>query len=520
MSETGLVKSANLCASPDRRQPQAGLGGEVGVTCLGNVEGFVEVFMYKFAVSSSHIPQSRQASYCSARLRRSWSSVVTKPCPGSPERRPVRGARCAVPGARCPVPFRSASRKMRPVPRCDPRWLCLLLPLLLLLLTVCGNGIGHGGVQGDTGEGVPGSPSGLPGEHAEQHCEGQNCSTKCLPCNDHEFTEYPNDFLKCLRCRVCREDQVEISPCQATRDTQCACRSGTFCSPDHPCEMCQKCRPRCPKGEVELAPCMPHSDRRCGPPTDNVLLAVGLVVLVLLLLLGLFVLWRCCCRRSSGDGRDLSSKSCSTLDYLVQQLRRVRGGDLGTRDNDQNERRDKLLPGAPGPGTASLPGPQVHQWYPLAKLCCFSLCLHQAQGLGALFVLGLPGCFRLLSFQVMVPRTSAIHRRNLVPVPGSDPVKVLRRSFDLFAEVVPLKDWRRYGRALDLLDNDIDLAEQNNKYSRECFVQILTTWHNKQGLNASVNTLLDTLHQISLGGIADSISTSLVQQGLFQHEGS
>ncbi|XP_068012610.1 tumor necrosis factor receptor superfamily member 10B isoform X2 [Melanerpes formicivorus] len=385
---------------------------------------------------------------------------------------------------------------MRPVPRCDPRWLCLLLPLpLLLLLTQVSLGAAAAAALKRRDKSDPLEParhtdhySGTcpAGEHAEQHCEGQNCSTTCLPCNDNEFTEYPNDFLKCLRCRVCREDQVEISPCQATRDTQCACRSGTFCSPDHPCEMCQKCRPRCPKGEVELAPCLPHSDRRCGPPTgtfsdssNNVLLAVGVVVLVLLLLLVLFILWRCCCRRSSGDGRDLSSKSCSTLDYLVQQLGRARRGDLGTRDNDQNERRDKLLPGAPGLGTASLPGPEV-----------------------------------------MVPRTSAIPRRNLVPVPGSDPVKVLRRSFDLFAEVVPLKDWRRYGRALDLPDNDIDLAEQNNKYTRECFVQILTTWHHKQGLNASVNTLLDTLHQISLGGIADSISTSLVQQGLFQHEGS
>lgn len=39
-------------------------------------------------------------------------------------------------------------------------------------------------------------------------------------------------------------DQVELSPCSATRNTQCACRNGTFCSPDHPCEMCQKCRSR------------------------------------------------------------------------------------------------------------------------------------------------------------------------------------------------------------------------------------------------------------------------------------
>ncbi|NXP79666.1 TR10B factor, partial [Ramphastos sulfuratus] len=306
---------------------------------------------------------------------------------------------------------------------------------------------------------------------------------KCLPCNESEFTEYPNDFSKCLRCQVCREDQVQLSPCQATRNTQCACRNGTFCSPDHPCEMCQKCRPRCPSGEVELAACTPHSDRRCGPPTttssssSNQFLIIGGVVLFVLFLLLLFLLWRCCCQ-SSGE--------------------------------------------------------------------------HQN------------GHCRTLSFQVRVPRTATIQRSILVPAEGHDPVKgkglgavlggwegtnlqdegffgqspfrpsspcptlsfplplplALRCSFDIFADMVPVKGWKRYGRALDLLENDIDLAEMNDKWSRETFFQMLNTWHNKKGMNASVNTLLATLHQISLGGIAEEISSKLVQEGLFQYEES
>lgn len=96
----------------------------------------------------------------------------------------------------------------------------------------------------------------------------------------------------------------------------------------------------------------------------------------------------------------------------------------------------------------------------------------------------------------------------------------LRRSFDIFAEVVPVAHWKRYGRALDLLENDIDLAEKNDKYSREWFFQMLNTWHNKEGMGASVNTLLDTLHQLSLGGVARDISDRLIKQGLYQHEAS
>uniref|UniRef100_A0A663ECV3 TNF receptor superfamily member 10b n=1 Tax=Aquila chrysaetos chrysaetos TaxID=223781 RepID=A0A663ECV3_AQUCH len=285
-------------------------------------------------------------------------------------------------------------------------------------------------------------------------CKKQNASSKCLPCKENEYIEYPNDFPKCLGCRTCREDQVELSPCQAVRDTQCACKNGTFCSPDHPCEMCQKCRPRCPKGEVELAPCTPHSDRQCGPPTgtfsgssNNLIMTILLVVIGIMLVLVL-ILWRC-----SLPSRDHSTRLvCAFLppqDYLLRQLTRYRRGGLGTQDNIRNERfsRDQLLPRAPGLVTPTF-------W---AKCILTQLC-------------------------VLYP------------------------------------DWKRFGRALDLLENDIALAEMNDKYSLEPFFQMLNMWQNRQGMNASVNTLLETLHQINLGGIAEDISSKLVQQGSFQYE--
>lgn len=46
-----------------------------------------------------------------------------------------------------------------------------------------------------------------------------NDSIQCLPCKKDEYTKYPNDFPKCLGCRTCREDQVEVSPCIPTRNT-------------------------------------------------------------------------------------------------------------------------------------------------------------------------------------------------------------------------------------------------------------------------------------------------------------
>ncbi|KAF1442990.1 Tumor necrosis factor receptor superfamily member 10B, partial [Pygoscelis papua] len=318
----------------------------------------------------------------------------------------------------------------------------------------------------------------------------QNGSSKCLPCKEDEYIEYPNDFTKCLGCRTCREDQVELSPCRAVSDTKCACRNGTFCSPDHPCEMCQKCRPRCPENEVELAPCTPHSDRQCGPPTSTfssssnkllMFIMVPVAVVVVLALL-VFCLWKryCCC--SPGEHR----------------LRGI-------------------------PGALALAGGSAWVWAGWEEVPAWEKRDHSAvfifQETGETWA-GSPATWTF-SFQVMVPRTSYPNvkpRRNLVPVQGKGPVTLLRRSFDIFARDVPCKDWKRFGRALDLLENDIALAEMNDKYSLEPFFQMLNTWQNREGMNASVNTLLETLHQINLGGIAEDISSKLVQQGSFQYE--
>ncbi|NXE08551.1 TR10B factor, partial [Lophotis ruficrista] len=320
------------------------------------------------------------------------------------------------------------------------------------------------------------------GTYVAGHCEEQNDSRKCLPCRENEFIAYPNDFSRCFSCQTCREDQVELSPCRATSDTQCACRNGTFCSPDHPCEMCQKCRPRCPKDEVELAPCTPHSDRQCGPPTDtfsssfSTLIVILVVVSLILLVVFLVLVKCCCCRRSPGEHR-------------------AQGGPPIA---------------CPGRGVGS-----VWVWAGWEEVPAWGKRDHSA-------VLGPAGGREGMSLQDGLSRQNPFYPA-VCALPCflsffPSPSPVLRRSFDIFAQEVPFKDWKRYGRALELLENDIALAEMNDRYSLEPFFQMLNTWQNRQGMNASVNTLLETLHQINLGGVAEDISCKLVQQGFFQYE--
>ncbi|NXF31084.1 TR10B factor, partial [Nyctibius bracteatus] len=305
----------------------------------------------------------------------------------------------------------------------------------------------------------------------------QNDSSKCLPCKEDEYIEYPNDFPKCLGCRTCREDQVELSSCRAISDTRCACRNGTFCSPDHPCEMCQKCRPRCSKDEVELAPCTPDSDRQCRPATGTFSDSSGNWPTV--------SAWRWQGVSCAGSGfRTAKSARCSWLPRVLCRF-----------SADAEQTHSSSLPGQdPGGSSPLLVGAVIPK-------------------------LGNDGCPGV-GVGISCPQ-QLLERGRGSPAPplmGPGDSIFLRRSFDIFARDVPCKDWKRYGRALDLLENDITLAEMNDKYSLEPFFQMLNTWQNRQGMNASVNTLLETLHEINLGGIAEDISSKLVQQGSFQYE--
>ncbi|NP_989446.2 tumor necrosis factor receptor superfamily member 10B precursor [Gallus gallus] len=313
-----------------------------------------------------------------------------------------------------------------------------------------------------------------------------NDSIQCLPCKKDEYTEYPNDFPKCLGCRTCREDQVEVSPCIPTRNTQCACKNGTFCLPDHPCEMCQKCQTECPKGQVRLAPCTQHSDLLCGPPLEissssSTLWIIITFTVLLAVILGLvLVFWKRCSSRHHGAGDDgeLSWKPSAVVNRLLQRL--------GIQDNRCNE--------------------QIYQNQQQQEL------LFTAQGSEVPHGVEMEGTER------RTPDPKVETQRKLVPVLGENPIALLHRSFNTFVDYVPFPEWKRFGRALDLQENDLYLAEQHDRVSCEPFYQMLNTWLNQQGSKASVNTLLETLPRIGLSGVADIIASELISKGYFQYE--
>ncbi|KAM4883526.1 tumor necrosis factor receptor superfamily member 10A-like isoform 3-T6 [Sylvia borin] len=269
-------------------------------------------------------------------------------------------------------------------------------------------------------------------------------------------------------CQKCPPDQVEQSPCQPIRNTLCACRNGTFCPPEHPCEMCQKCQPRCPEGQMVQKPCRPDSDLQCAPATDTTVplyirVIIGTTACVVVFGI-VFLLWKYRCS-SPGDGRPSNRRHYEMVTSMFRKLwyRNVSTGaeDNATNNNLQNQQRELEPP-------------------------------------------------------LVVPSSgSRSRRKKLVPAPGKDPTQVLQDTFYLLAEKIPRDDWKKFGRKLHLEENDIVMVT-----SSDAFYDMLYKWLSREGSKASLNTLLEALDELHLGGVAEKIFSMVLQNGTYQIETS
>nr|XP_020635999.1 tumor necrosis factor receptor superfamily member 10A-like isoform X2 [Pogona vitticeps] len=112
----------------------------------------------------------------------------------------------------------------------------------------------------------------------------------------------------------------------------------------------------------------------------------------------------------------------------------------------------------------------------------------------------------------------AKREKTLIPANGRNPTVALRQSFETFIRQVPLKEWRRYMRALDLTDNEITRSERSEDDLYEQQFQMLQTWLDKGGKEADLNALLAKLRSTNLRGVEREIREALISQGLYTYE--
>ncbi|KAH0623144.1 hypothetical protein JD844_031142 [Phrynosoma platyrhinos] len=298
------------------------------------------------------------------------------------------------------------------------------------------------------------------GFRVKDHCTS-DAGTTCHRCDNDTFSKHLNALKVCFPCRTCRQfDEVELQPCTSTSDTLCICKNGTFCLPHHPCETCHKCRLRCPEGQQMVKPCTSTSDIQCAPyvtsPTPPTVIANP---------------------RGSAAGMWRFLPSLKN----IQCFQRNCGGRQGEEaDNTWNTRVDP----------ESLPSSES--------------CTHRTSNMSEMMLLSTATLPEEVTIIIIIIIIINHH--------------TLRMSFDTFIKEVPVKEWRRYMRALGLTENEIARAERSDKDSEEQQFQMLQTWLDRSGKEASVNTLLKTLCKIELRGVEEKMRACLIFHGLYYEE--
>ncbi|XP_067396732.1 tumor necrosis factor receptor superfamily member 10B-like isoform X4 [Emydura macquarii macquarii] len=93
------------------------------------------------------------------------------------------------------------------------------------------------------------------GTYVAKHCKVPHTEGICSRCTDgKDYTAHANGLDECIRCKLCKDDQITVSICTSTSDTECQCKPGYFC-PTQGCEMCYRCKPKCPEGKEIVRKC-------------------------------------------------------------------------------------------------------------------------------------------------------------------------------------------------------------------------------------------------------------------------
>ncbi|KPP68794.1 tumor necrosis factor receptor superfamily member 10B-like, partial [Scleropages formosus] len=100
------------------------------------------------------------------------------------------------------------------------------------------------------------------GQFVKEACTKPLTRGTCAACPYDTYTEHDNGLMQCLQCTKCRTDEEVTRQCSNTQNSQCQCKSGSFCSPDQACEFCKKCS-RCKPDEETVKNCTSTSNTVC-----------------------------------------------------------------------------------------------------------------------------------------------------------------------------------------------------------------------------------------------------------------
>lgn len=88
-------------------------------------------------------------------------------------------------------------------------------------------------------------------------------------------------------------------------------------------------------------------------------------------------------------------------------------------------------------------------------------------------------------------------------------------SFDLFDEYLDVQIHNKFFRMIGISDNHIHLAESCSPPDK--VYKLLTTWMQKQGRRADINSLLNALLSMDQRRSAESVASAALLKGYYKH---
>lgn len=356
-----------------------------------------------------------------------------------------------------------------------------------------------------------------PGFYLSKH--SGDCTTRT---DNEDFTDHSNTLPSCHLCSICPPDKEEIAPCTGTRNTQCRCKPGTYQDEDST-EFCQKCSPRCPDGKVEAKSCTPWNDLKCvdqesgtqahgDAPDPGQLVTTSLptalspssgtpewvilafvVTVVIVLVFGLAVFVYCCLRSCILQGSGAATMCRNRVFFWCSHA--PRGPEALDNACNMALSNGDLLP--------TLASEQELE--------------HQEHAELAGVMVESPGETEHL-LRPAGTDGSQMRRGLLVPANDEDPIESLRHFFDDFSNMIPFNSWNPLMRSMGLTDNDICVARARTMDQKEALYEMLMTWVNTRGRDASVNALLDALERLGNRNAKERICDHLVKSGKYVYE--
>ncbi|XP_071374505.1 tumor necrosis factor receptor superfamily member 10B-like isoform X3 [Centroberyx affinis] len=294
------------------------------------------------------------------------------------------------------------------------------------------------------------------GTYVKSPCTRPREKGRCEECDYGTHTEHANGLRQCLKCTKCRPDQEIVRLCTSTQDTECQCKSGWFCVPDQACEVCMKCS-RCDEDEVEARNCTATSNRECKKgrsPSVSGPAGAAVIVPVALIAVVIIVVIPAVC--IWWRRHRLTDSQRNPPDGLKDEL--GYGDDRSPEERENRENRRVSRP-------------------------------HLIQ------------C-----------RQPEEKFRKLVPVNGEES---LRECFAYFEEM-DINYHKRFFRRLGIGDN---MIKSNDHLQHEDRIHsLLHVWMEKEGKDASLNDLLNTLLALDQRLTADKISAKATGGGHYVFE--